>query len=1363
MPQPMTEQEARDLKTAINQSGGGGRAFGLCIGAKPAETVFLALKGKRAAELERTARQRAGKTVTARGEMQLDGDVLRLLCEETPPGGLAAKVQSFLQRVVGIAKKVQICSGEGDVLEASDAEAEGAPRTEPRTPPATPPETPPRDPVQEAARAERIRRAEAQAQARADWPEAIGRLTRLVQEVFAARAANPATVREALALAQKAAADGDHVKALRLAERTEARLEEMKAARGQEETESRFRKLHARLDAQVKAVTSAPAVDREQAGLHAMMQEIVALALASADAGDPARGVRQLTTLVPLLRRSAPINASPRNEPLRVDREDEESVAKALADYARLRPRVLAVEGTPRGSREVETLLRRLSALKGRFDKAVAARDLSAAPADVLEQIEGVVAALETARPAAEEAERRRAALIARIDAEAALLRDARGIYDIAGLLTRDVADFRSADQALLSSLAGHDLEQAERDFARLLTDARRLVARRPEFEALRVDEQAVFERLRRINDESRALGYLPASRPEAAKWLKAEREALARFDKAMAAHDWKAAIREGDAVLEALAGLRAAQPAALADDDRRRAAIRRSKAASTLIGRIPKGAEVHPDTVAWKEKARACLRGYHAAMENGDVVAGEKLVARLEGLAAETDRFVDLDAATQATRSASARAYRPVMAGVQAALDLRVGTPRGLAAQKEVRARYAAFQQANVAGRDDWPQRLEELKAATRTLLAMGPAEQTAAGRTFDALDKARRKLGPVCEQARSLALSLRPALDRELADLDACLASAEAIAADMRFMEAVEVWMQAGRIAKAITARRKAAQKRHRQVRAASDARMTPALRQRVLAVPALTPGILPELDALRDRLADRLDEINAAEAGKRWQERLELTGAVEATLAEIEALKPRHDALKADFEWLDQRLAANRAAIGDAFAMLPCTPRLAEALHAFRHAYASFRDLYGAQRYAEARPAFDAAMGALAALAPLQAEHEANKAGYEGVRARLDTTAAERVEAAGMRPLTPTFERLLREMATARDEVDVRLAAADVPGADAAVDRLEAALAAIQAAAWAPERIAAGTVDPRTGATLAADATGPRYEVLLAQAEADREAATRAIADAAPDALLAMPTDAKLDLLAKLRAGRGRLEPDEQALQRKLYDALQPSPEFLALEARRQQELAARIREDDELMGARDAWAGLSMEDRMALLQRTVTMECEIYGMPVARVEFFEQAMPGPSGYFSREAQAMFINTHPSVEMDDFAMMLDTVVHENVHNYQAELVRRLEDGLLEPGDPEYDQARIFQANWARGGYVDAEQADHAAYRTQPLEAEAWSAGTTVPLLVQPPPPQLQPQQPQQPPVDADADPTAAPEALARAEIPQATGAPT
>ena len=80
----------------------------------------------------------------------------------------------------------------------------------------------------------------------------------------------------------------------------------------------------------------------------------------------------------------------------------------------------------------------------------------------------------------------------------------------------------------------------------------------------------------------------------------------------------------------------------------------------------------------------------------------------------------------------------------------------------------------------------------------------------------------------------------------------------------------------------------------------------------------------------------------------------------------------------------------------------------------------------------------------------------------------------------------------------------------------------------------------------------------------------------------------------------------------------------------------------------MGARDAWAGLSMEDRMALPQRTVTMECEIYGMPVARVEFFEQAMPGPSGYFSREAQAMFINTHPSVDMDDFAMMLDTVVH-------------------------------------------------------------------------------------------------------------------
>jgi hypothetical protein len=58
---------------------------------------------------------------------------------------------------------------------------------------------------------------------------------------------------------------------------------------------------------------------------------------------------------------------------------------------------------------------------------------------------------------------------------------------------------------------------------------------------------------------------------------------------------------------------------------------------------------------------------------------------------------------------------------------------------------------------------------------------------------------------------------------------------------------------------------------------------------------------------------------------------------------------------------------------------------------------------------------------------------------------------------------------------------------------------------------------------------------------------------------------------------------------------------------------------------------------------------------------------------------------------------------------------MVRRSDEGVLKPGDPEYRQAQLFKANNDDNGYMKADQ-NYTAYRTQPVEAHAWQTGDTI-----------------------------------------------
>jgi len=75
----------------------------------------------------------------------------------------------------------------------------------------------------------------------------------------------------------------------------------------------------------------------------------------------------------------------------------------------------------------------------------------------------------------------------------------------------------------------------------------------------------------------------------------------------------------------------------------------------------------------------------------------------------------------------------------------------------------------------------------------------------------------------------------------------------------------------------------------------------------------------------------------------------------------------------------------------------------------------------------------------------------------------------------------------------------------------------------------------------------------------------------------------------------------------------------------------------------------------------------------------------------GDFSDKGGKLHINMDPSSPVQDFASALNVAIHGNAHNYQAQLVQKLEAGKLKPGTPDYIQATMFRVNELEpGGYT-------------------------------------------------------------------------
>jgi hypothetical protein len=238
---------------------------------------------------------------------------------------------------------------------------------------------------------------------------------------------------------------------------------------------------------------------------------------------------------------------------------------------------------------------------------------------------------------------------------------------------------------------------------------------------------------------------------------------------------------------------------------------------------------------------------------------------------------------------------------------------------------------------------------------------------------------------------------------------------------------------------------------------------------------------------------------------------------------------------------------------------------------------------------------------------------------------------------------------------------------------------------------------TAKPKTGGTAA----DPK--VTKAQDTA------RKIHDMAEADIRKLSSADKVALLKELK-GAGKPTGDLRKAQIKVFRNMQLDPNFKKKEAERADKVADDVKDDADVKeGAKD-WAHTSKDQKVKALKRVMEAQCKQLGIPTPPLETYDKAPKGGTvedGNYNPVDGKMHFNINAGANKT-FADAMDTIVHETSHAYQHDLVKRLKDGKIKPGDTDYAQAQMFEMNDDDDDYIQPGE-DIAAYVAQPEENHA------------------------------------------------------
>jgi hypothetical protein len=320
-------------------------------------------------------------------------------------------------------------------------------------------------------------------------------------------------------------------------------------------------------------------------------------------------------------------------------------------------------------------------------------------------------------------------------------------------------------------------------------------------------------------------------------------------------------------------------------------------------------------------------------------------------------------------------------------------------------------------------------------------------------------------------------------------------------------------------------------------------------------------------------------------------------------------------------------------------------------------------------------------------------------------------------------------LRDRATA-----IRKLATDVSAMNKAMLALALAFPNRQRELTTQAAQAAASDDP---AVLAAALAKMRQEHDRLKSEGPPKAAKAqaTIEKATPEELAEMARKSYAEcnaLVENLRQGDPSTLEQRRAAMAKLFKAIPLDPKFQAKDdAKRRGVLDALKDPASGLAEAAKNWNKMpnprlnkdgqpdpaSMQ-KIKVLETALAIQCRQLGIdPPPKVKLFsdpaskvdDHQKQTCAGHYDPTDGNIYLNDQSPTIQNDFDNALDTIIHENTHNYQNKLMADLEAGKLKPGDDDYEQAMMFRLNSGKGGYIDSGD----GYPEQPLERHAWQAG--------------------------------------------------
>ncbi|KAA0574754.1 hypothetical protein [Azospirillum sp. Sh1] len=221
--------------------------------------------------------------------------------------------------------------------------------------------------------------------------------------------------------------------------------------------------------------------------------------------------------------------------------------------------------------------------------------------------------------------------------------------------------------------------------------------------------------------------------------------------------------------------------------------------------------------------------------------------------------------------------------------------------------------------------------------------------------------------------------------------------------------------------------------------------------------------------------------------------------------------------------------------------------------------------------------------------------------------------------------------------------------------------------------------------------------------------------------------LSTDDKIFLLNEISSKK--MSSEQMKARRKIYKSFSLDQRFAAWDEMKREKLINELKADGEILDAREKWKSLTDAERIKILTKVASIQARIYGfyeVPIYLRCFTKSDGTEDKSYhggYDIGREEISINLNDRSTLESFSESINTITHESAHNMQAQLASDFYGNKLTPDDERYNQAKIFYANWATGGYVTRYEDPSeyqiildAGYKNQPVEVQARKTGDAV-----------------------------------------------